>query len=327
MWRCGPLLCLLVTGISAGVAGRAIPLEAGPQIPAPQPESAPAQPAPPAPVIENRGAPMAVPVRCGEEELQLAATDCPAGESCPVYLELSAVEGVASRIFAAGNLHSVGHTLSSILLASEDGGKTWFEPFARTPGAALEAIQFIDFASGWIAGQTVAPRPRDPFFLVTSDGGRTWRQRAVFDEPRPAIIEGFRFVSAKECEVWIDAGPGVEEEQRYELYETRTGGESWMLRRISDQPLGKPSVGDSEGAWRVRANAGSKSYLIESLKGGQWVKVAAFLVQPGECQMPEPVLREPPPEEPPPPAPAAETAPVTPSKKAKPKPPSLRKTP
>jgi hypothetical protein len=268
---------------------------------------------------------MAVPVRCGEEELQLAATDCPAGESCPVYLELGSVEGVADRIYASGNLHTIGHTLSSVLLASEDGGKTWLEPFARVPGAALEAIQFIDFASGWVAGQTVEPRTYDPFFLITGDGGKTWKRRPLFDESRAGVIEGFRFTSAKDGEVWIDAGYGAEEGQRYELYETRTGGESWMLRRLSDEPVGKPSVRDAEGAWRVRPDSSSKSYWIESLKGGQWVKVAAFLVEPGECQMPEPVLREPPPSEPPAQAPATETAPAAPPSKVKPKPPSLRK--
>ena len=44
----------------------------------------------------------------------------------------------------------------AILLASDDGGKTWTEPVPRLRAAALDQIQFIDLQTGWISGQNLS---------------------------------------------------------------------------------------------------------------------------------------------------------------------------
>ena len=116
---------------------------------------------------------------------------CTAAEPCPVYVELTALEVIGPKVFVTGNLHTERSTLASLLVASEDGGRSWSEPAARIRTASLDQIQFIDFETGWISGQTVQGRPRDPFFLVTTDGGKSWRQRFVFDESHPGVIEQF----------------------------------------------------------------------------------------------------------------------------------------
>ena len=48
-----------------------------------------------------------------------------------MFLELSNVEAAGNKIFLAGNLHTPTTTLYSILLATEDAGKTWIEPHPR----------------------------------------------------------------------------------------------------------------------------------------------------------------------------------------------------
>ena len=56
----------------------------------------------------------------------------------------------------------------------------WTEPQARIPSSGLDQIQFIDFQNGWISGANLQSAPRDPFFCITTDGGKTWRQRDHF---------------------------------------------------------------------------------------------------------------------------------------------------
>ena len=248
-------------------------------------EQPPANPVPP--VLENSGKPMLLPFHCTEDDVQWAGLSCSEDEPCPVYLELAAVEsGVPSgpgRVFAAGNIHSSAVTLYSVLLASEDAGHTWREAYERIRGASLDHIQFLDADLGWISGQALSPLPQDPFLLLTSDGGKTWRQRVIFTESRVGSIQQFQFSAKDSGSLIIDRGPGSED-GRYELYESPDAGETWTIRETSDRPIRlKPSpVAPSE--WRARADGPSQSFHLERHQGERWVSVAAFSVKLGACQ-------------------------------------------
>lgn len=236
-------------------------------------DTAPAQ-------LENNGKPMRVPAVCRQDDLQSLGLTCTEDEPCPLYLELSAVESAGSRLFLAGNLHTPTVTLSSMLLASADGGKTWTEPYDRVRFAALEQIQFIDMEYGWIAGATMGALPRDPFFLLTSDGGKTWRLRPVFEETHGGSIDRFWFDSRKSGTVLLTPNGG-----NYEMYESMTGGESWNLKEVASKPL-KLAQAKSAGnsGWRLRANAKSHSYDVEIKETAGWQRVASFLVEVGTCK-------------------------------------------
>ncbi len=173
-------------------------------------------------------------------------------------------------------------TLYSILLASEDDGKTWSEPQPRLRSSGLDQIQFVDFQNGWISGANLQTAPRDPFFLITTDGGKTWHARPIFDETRVAAIERFWFDTPSNGKLLIDASL---DNGNHELYETHTGGESWNiqqraadpLRAIQDKAAGAP-------AWRVRTDAATHSYVIEQSENSRWQKVAGFLVNIASCK-------------------------------------------
>ena len=256
---------------------------------------------PPAPAevrIENSGKPMQVPYQCSPADIHALGLTCPFERPCPVYLELAALDGAGNRLVAAGNLHTDSATLSSLLLASEDAGKTWVEPFARLRSAGLDQIEFLDFQTGWISGQTLGDVPRDPFLLLTRDGGKTWRARPVWNEPRTGSIEAFHFDSRSHGLLWIDRAQGGETANRYEEYETETGGESWMLRQVSDRPIRRkpPAL---PGSLRLRPDAAARAYRIERQTAGHWAQAASFLVSAGQCREPEITLPEPEPEPPP----------------------------
>ena len=100
----------------------------------------------------------------------------------------------------------------------------------RIRGASLDHIQFLDAELGWTSGQVLSPLPQDPFLLLTSDGGKTWRQRVIFSESRVGSIQQFHFSAKDSGSLIVDRGPGSEG-GRYELYESPDAGETWTIRR------------------------------------------------------------------------------------------------
>lgn len=209
---------------------------------------------------------------------------CSEDEPCDVFLELASVEGVGSTIFATGNLHTLATTLYGVLLMSGDGGKTWTEPNPRIEGAALDQVQFPDFQHGWASGVTVEPLARDPFFLITADGGKTWRRRPLFNETHYGSIQQFWFDSAKSGQLILERSQGAT--SVYETYETSTGGDTWTILEAGNKNprLAKAPAKDS-ATWRVRTDAASKTNRIErrTARGG-WEVVASFAVRAGVCK-------------------------------------------
>ncbi|MFB3779412.1 MAG: WD40/YVTN/BNR-like repeat-containing protein [Bryobacteraceae bacterium] len=241
-----------------------------------------------------------VPYQCSQEEVATFGLHCTEDEPCPVYLELAAVEQVGVRLFVVGNLHTESVTLQSVLLASPDGGRTWSEPYERIPGAALDRVQFFDYATGWISGQIVQPLPRDPFFLLTTDGGTTWRRRPVFSESRTGAVERFWFNTRDDGTLWIDRSQSGDKGAAYERYETATGGESWTLREAAGKlPAPGPADKGRDVGWRIRPDTATRAYRLERRGENQWQLVAAFPIPIGMCAPPAGELTEPP--EPPPP--------------------------
>lgn len=242
--------------------------------------------------------PAHVQFQCTDDDLQAVGQTCTIQEPCAVYLDLAALDVVGPKLFVTGNLHSDTTTIASILLASEDGGKSWTEPHARIRSAALDQIQFIDFEVGWISGSLLLGTPKDPFLLLTRDGGRTWRAARVFEESHPGTVEQFWFDSRNSGTLLLDRVQASETGARHELFESMTGGESWMLREASSSPIRlkrvRPPAPNPD--WRLRADAATKSYRIEHRDAGRWMMMASFPVRAGECKPVEKAIVEPAPE-------------------------------
>jgi photosystem II stability/assembly factor-like uncharacterized protein len=223
---------------------------------------------------------------CSAEDVDSFGLTCSAEEPCPVYLELSSVDGFGANIFVTGNLHTLGTTLFGLLLASEDGGKTWSEPAKRIRSATLEQVQFADPQHGWVAGGLLDPLPRGPFLLSTVDGGQMWQQTELFDEPVFGSIQQFWFGSANQGQLVVDRSQGKTE--KYELYESSDGGETWALKQASGQRLRPARARAPENAnWRVLADSAAvkdPSYRVERRAAAGWETLARFAVHAGDCK-------------------------------------------
>jgi photosystem II stability/assembly factor-like uncharacterized protein len=250
-------------------------------------DTPPAPPRPPAPpVLEYSGKPLLLPFQCTDEDVQLAGLACSEDDPCPIYLELSAVAAMGQRVLVGGNLHSASVTMFSTLLASEDGGKTWREPHDRIRAAAIDRLQFLDADTGWAAGEKLQPLPQDPFLLLTTDGGKSWRQHPIFSESaenRFGTIQQFSFAGKDSGSLIVDRGTGADGD-RYELYESPDSGSTWQFKQSSNKPLTlrRPPAVSTE--WRLRVDSRTQAYRIERRSGERWTDIAAFAVKVGACK-------------------------------------------
>jgi hypothetical protein len=254
----------------------------------------------------------AIETHCSAEMIQELGLTCSVDEPCPVFLELADIQAVGDRLVVSGNTHTGSTTLESILLMSDDGGKTWTEPHSRIRNAVLDHMQFYDFEAGWINGHLLHPLPREAFFLMTSDGGKTWRRRPIFGEARPGAVEQFWFDSRTHGLLLMEL-TAAEDGNKFELWESMTGGESWNVRQVNSKPI-PFSRPEQTSPLRIRSDAKTQAHRIERQNGAKWEVVGSFRVKAGECKPPPPPEVDPAKEvveEPPPPAPAAPKKPPT----------------
>jgi photosystem II stability/assembly factor-like uncharacterized protein len=222
--------------------------------------------------------PVKVEYTCSPGDVDSFGFSCSPEEPCSVLLELSSVEAVGARLFVAGNLHTASTTMYGILLSSEDGGKSWTEPLKRLRASAFEQVQFLDLSTGWISGESIDPLPRDPFLLITTDGGANWRQKPLLEESRSGFVAQFWFDSPTTGELVLDrrhAGGTT-----HEIYQTKTGGESWEMKESSTKPV--TLKGRKENSWRLRADG--KIYHLERRGPAAWEPVTSFSILVAECK-------------------------------------------
>jgi hypothetical protein len=237
---------------------------------------APAQTAPSAPVLEFTGSPMAVPYACDPEDLEAAGLAC-TESPCTVYTELNTAAGRGNTILAAGDWHGSSATLASVLLRSEDGGRTWRQPFAPVRGGSLDHIQMMDGTTAWISGETVQPLPIDPFFLLTTDAGKSWDRVPLFEEGTPGSILEFVFDSKDHGTALVDLGGG---DARYEVWETETGGRGWSLKQTTQKRPKMPKA--PEPVWRIHPE--EKLFRLEHFEEGRWAPFASFAIRAASCK-------------------------------------------
>jgi hypothetical protein len=224
-----------------------------------------------------------VPFSCTEDDQAAAGMSCSDQYPCPIYLELSGVSGSGKKLALAGNLHGPSATLYSVLLLSDDGGTTWKEPAARISGAALDQVQLFDAQHGFAAGEMQVPLARDPFFLITSDGGASWQRKPLTEDGGVGAIQKFWFDTTEHGEVIIDAG------RTKALYESHTGADNWnVVSHTAQIPRLRRAPAVEDVDYRIGTDTRSHAFTIEKRDGEKWNRIASFLIQVANCGTPGP---------------------------------------
>lgn len=217
---------------------------------------------------------------CTAEDMDSFGLACTEERPCPIFFEVSAVDSIGSSVFVAGDIHTPTTTLYGVLLSTEDNGATWSESIPRLRSTAFEQFQFRQ-DRGWLSGQRLEPLPKDPFLMITTNGGKDWHQRPLFDDTRFGSITQFWFDSASSGQLIFDASVGNQIKQ--ELYSTMNGGESWEIKQSSANRLNLAAAPANSG-WSITTPPGSKAYLIEHIADGRKDTLARFLVHIGDCK-------------------------------------------
>ena len=220
-------------------------------------------------------APVEVPYGCPQEDIDSFGLSCEPEDPCAVFLELSSAESAGERMFVVGDLHTETTTLYGVVLASEDSGKTWTEPLPRMRAVSFEQIEFLDLAHGWIGGQTIEPLPRDPFLMITADGGKSWRKKAIFEDSQFGALAQFSFDSPTSGRVVI------EHSGKDDVYQTNTGGESWELEQITKGGVKLERHGPLA---QLRLRADGKVFHLERRGDQSWEPVARFNIHVADCK-------------------------------------------
>jgi hypothetical protein len=237
---------------------------------------------------QSAGEPLKLPFACSEKDFAAAGMTCADDSPCPIYLELSSVSATGKKLLVTGNLHGPSATLASVLLLSDDDGATWKEGASRIPGSALDQSQWVDAEHGWAGGEEQVPLSRDPFFLITSDGGAAWRRQPVDDDGLPGELMRFWFDTPDHGELIVDGGRSAEG-GRYQMYESRTGGNSWtIVSKTSDVPHLRRIPGLMDLNYRLGTNNRTNSWVVEKRNGEDWSPIASFLIEVANCGAPAP---------------------------------------
>ena len=229
--------------------------------------------------------PYKLPLECNEEHFVRAGLSCGESRPCPVFLEWIASAATDEAVFLAGATFTRESTLASAFVASFDGGKNWQEVFSRIGAASIEFVQFADKDHGWAAGQQLDQNGSFlPFVLLTTDGGKQWRKKNLWDpsEFRSGLLLDMSFRNAEIGELVVERGASAVDP--YERFETRNGGRVWSLRGITTtRPRLRAPVPDPAGArWRI-AKSDSGEYAIEKQDDSGWSVVETFASDLGEC--------------------------------------------
>lgn len=236
------------------------------------------------PTLTFRGEPLVLPLECREDHLLRAGLVCNDVTPCILILELVAIGSLGDRIFIMGNVHSSAGTVSSVLLASDDGGTTWSEPTKRISGGSLEIFRSVGSERGWISGQQwEADTSPIPFLLTTRNGGERWSRYDVWErDDRNGIILELDFDTETHGFLVIErANTDVDP---FELYETMTAASSWSIRELaSDEPEIPFDPAEVPDLRRLRGDAANGVYWVEQKQGEAWKPLAAFAPHVGTC--------------------------------------------
>ncbi len=121
--------------------------------------------------------------------------------------------------FIASATHADVSQSSGLVLATDDGGTTWREVYrSDRPFELTWKFSFPTNLVGYCTLQSYNPDPlaSQRFVVKTTDGGKTWSEIPLVDDPR---VREFGIAFLNENHGWVGAAPHG--------FETTDGGVSW----------------------------------------------------------------------------------------------------
>lgn len=128
-------------------------------------------------------------------------------------------KGTSGINFADEN-HGWMNNEESQILATADGGKTWFKTLPDGKSLSTSEFKFTDSQNGWYMDSTE--------LFHSNDGGRSWTPSLIYDENLRGQVDGWFFLDSRTG--WVcDAG-----HEGGNLYRTADAGETWSIKKVGE---------------------------------------------------------------------------------------------
>jgi len=146
-----------------------------------------------------------------------------------VSLSVDSVAQLDDKVLLIGGSYSTTASMRSVLLRSDDAGRTWHDAGFWLTGSATGDIFVLDAQHAWAVVSWMVESWGAPFVVFrTTDGGKTWqraRQNLPIDKNIGVANDfGICFASPNDGVAWLSGTTGI----RYH-YLTTDGGMTWRL--------------------------------------------------------------------------------------------------
>ena len=171
--------------------------------------------------------------------------------------------------YLCGGLRTGPGTLRSVLLRTENGGKTWEEVMPPAPGSAVRCFQMLDNGDGWALTLWEVEGNGEVQVFHTPDYCKTWQEPIEIEKEwydgYPATME---FTDSKCGKVHMVYDDDTPENARVAILSTEDGGKTW--KETDKAPLSthneeqmwidnKTSTGKDGSCWKFERPDSQKS--------------------------------------------------------------------
>ena len=205
----------------------------------------------------------------------------------------------ADTAFLLGSYQFPAVTYRTILLRTDDAGRTWQEVHPGISDSTLYGIDFVSPKIGFVYGQWTTEGMGPPFFLYSEDGGLSWERVGGVEESGTPFVYAFDFTDEQHGIIKLifhAVGLTPEQDHRIETHETHDGGKTWAKtasKMISDDEETKirDTMADDtlhlqDGVgWRIEEAGGDAwtygYWIARSMdNGSSWERVTRFARYP-----------------------------------------------
>lgn len=196
-------------------------------------------------------------------DLRDKLTNWPCNGDARVRLSVASVAQLDAGTLLVGGSYESIDPIRSVLLRSDDGGRSWRDTCVWLTGSVTSSIFVLDAHHAWAVVHGAVEGWSPPFVVFrTTDGGRTWQRSRqdlpLGDENANLPLEfGIRFASPDVGIAWL-VGPVGDQYH----YLTTDGGMTWRLvyqskiKGVLDDLPDSPQIDrehSADGVARIRA--------------------------------------------------------------------------
>jgi hypothetical protein len=201
-----------------------------------------------------------------------------------VHLSVS-IYGLNKKIvFLLGSLQTPAVTIRSLLLRSEDGGRSWKEVMEPVTGSAVIRLSFLSKQTGWALLGGTSEGPGQLYLYKTRDSGNSWSKVSRIPKRHfDGWPESFGFVDERNgrMEILYDGNAPTD---GFAVMSTSDGGITWQETRSlsldeyreqyekdSEEPSTDYVTARDGSQWKLQEQSRKQvSVLRRRRSGGEW---------------------------------------------------------